>query len=175
MAWSIAASRSRSLAAPGERGYALRARFKAKRSRRDFSSGMRRHSVSHLAVFSVSIPSSSASTWAATAEGARPITVPSPCSSSQAALRPAMVVDFPLPAETETHCNKFVIGCRAKRRSLLGCIRLSGSVLWPRSPPRPRRAVGRRRIAGRLSCLLAGDVHRHFGWIQREVFGRLAA
>ena len=82
----------------GRVGYALRARFKAKRSRRDFSSGMRRHSVSHLAVFSVSIPSSSASTCAATAEGARPITDPGPCSSSQAALRPAMVVDFPLPA-----------------------------------------------------------------------------
>ena len=63
-----------------------------------FSSGMRRHSVSHLAVFSVSIPSSSASTCAATAEGARPITDPGPCSSSQAALSPAMVVDFPLPA-----------------------------------------------------------------------------
>ncbi len=49
-------------------------------------------------MFSVSIPSSSASTCAATAEGARPITDPGPCSSSQAALSPAMVVDFPLPA-----------------------------------------------------------------------------
>ena len=40
---------------------------------------MRRHSVSHLAMFSASIPSSSPSTWAATAEGASPITDPGPC------------------------------------------------------------------------------------------------
>ena len=45
-----------------------------------------------------------------------------------------MAVDLPVPAETETHCNKFVIGCRARRRSSLGCTRSQGSVLWPEKP-----------------------------------------
>ena len=49
-------------------------------------------------MFSVSIPSSSASTWAAAAEGARPITDPGPWTCSQTARSPAMAVDFPVPA-----------------------------------------------------------------------------
>ena len=57
-----------------------------------------RHSCSHLAVFSVSIPSSSARTSEAAAEGARPTTDPGPCSVSHAARSPAMVVDLPVPA-----------------------------------------------------------------------------
>ena len=59
---------------------------------------MRRQSVSHLAVFSVSIPSSSASTSAAAAEGASPITDPGPWAASQTARSPAMAVVFPVPA-----------------------------------------------------------------------------
>ena len=54
--------------------------------------------MSHLAVFSVSIPSSAARTSAAAAEGARPITEPGPCSASQTARSPAMVVLLPVPA-----------------------------------------------------------------------------
>jgi hypothetical protein len=49
-------------------------------------------------VFSVSIPSASANTSAAAAEGARPSTEPAPCSASQAARNPAMAVDLPVPA-----------------------------------------------------------------------------
>ena len=48
------------------------ARWAASRSRRAASSGTRLHSVSHLAVFSVAVPSSAASTSAAAAVGARP-------------------------------------------------------------------------------------------------------
>ena len=61
-------------------------------------SASRRCSWSHLAEFSVSIPSSPASTSAAAAEGARPSTEPGPCSASHTARSPAMVVDLPVPA-----------------------------------------------------------------------------
>ena len=61
------------------------------------SSGTRLCSVSHLAVFSVAVPSSAASTSAAAAVGARPSTDPGPCSASHTARRPAMVVDLPVP------------------------------------------------------------------------------
>ena len=49
-------------------------------------------------MFSVSMPSSPASTSAAAAEGASPSTEPAPCSASQAARSPAIVVDLPVPA-----------------------------------------------------------------------------
>ena len=90
--------RRRPASCAGRQGHGRVAAGPASRPRRAVSSGTRRHSVSHLAVFSVAIPSSSASTSAAAADGARPITEPGPCSASQAARRPAMVVDLPVPA-----------------------------------------------------------------------------
>ena len=96
MAWSRVPRASRSLAW-AEKDMARWAAWAASRSRRAVSSGTRLCSVSHLAVFSVAIPSSAASTSAAAAVGARPSTEPGPCSASQAARRPAMVVDLPVP------------------------------------------------------------------------------
>ena len=49
-------------------------------------------------MFSVGIPTASARTSAAAADGASPTTDPGPCWASQAARTPAMAVDFPLPA-----------------------------------------------------------------------------
>ncbi len=55
-------------------------------------------SVSHLLVFSVSTPNSSARTCAAAADGANPTTEPAPNCRSHTARRPPMVVDLPVPA-----------------------------------------------------------------------------
>ena len=52
----------------------------------------------HFAVFSVPIPRSSARTWAATADGARPTTEPEPCSASHARRSAFMAVVLPAPA-----------------------------------------------------------------------------
>ena len=65
--------------------------------------GIRRHSVSHLAVFSVSMPISSARTSAAAAEGASPSTDPGPCSLSHAARSPAMVGGLPGAGRPDEH------------------------------------------------------------------------
>src|SRR5699024_9848515 len=54
--------------------------------------------VHHLAVFSVAIPRSSASTWAATADGASPTTDPLPCSASHAFRSALIAVVLPAPA-----------------------------------------------------------------------------
>ena len=51
-------------------------------------------SKSHLAVFSVAIPSSPARLAAAEAEGARPFTLPGPCSASQAVRSAPRAADF---------------------------------------------------------------------------------
>ncbi len=77
-------------------GVACRAaRVRSMRCRR---SGSRPCSTSHLAVFSVPIPSPAARTSAAAADGARPTTLPGPCSASQAVRRAARVWVLPLPA-----------------------------------------------------------------------------
>ncbi len=52
----------------------------------------------HFTVFSVWTPRSSASTWAATAEGASPTTEPAPYSCSQARRSADMAVVLPAPA-----------------------------------------------------------------------------
>ena len=69
-----------------------------KASRVAWRSAWRCCSVSHLAVFSVGMPTASARTSAAAADGASPTTEPTPCWASHAARTPAMAVDFPLPA-----------------------------------------------------------------------------
>ena len=57
-----------------------------------------RNVCSHLAVFSVPMPKSSARTWAATADGARPTTVSLPCSVSHARRSVFIAVVFPAQA-----------------------------------------------------------------------------
>ena len=59
---------------------------------------MRSNTSRHFAVLSVGTPSSSASTPAATADGASPTTDPSPCFHSQARRNAPSVVVFPVPA-----------------------------------------------------------------------------
>ena len=54
--------------------------------------------VHHFAVFSVAIPRSSASTCAATADGASPTTDPAPCEASHARRKAFIAVVFPAPA-----------------------------------------------------------------------------
>ena len=72
-----------------------RARSRAASASREAS---RSTSASHLAVFSVAMPSSVPRLAAAAAEGAKPFTLPAPCSASQAASSPARAVVFPVPA-----------------------------------------------------------------------------
>lgn len=59
--------------------------------------------VQHLAVFSVVIPRSSASTCAATADGASPTTEPAPCEVSHARRSAFIAVVFAPPPAPPTH------------------------------------------------------------------------
>ena len=73
-------------------------------------------SCNHLAVVSVVMPSSSARTCAAAAEGASPITEPGPCSASQAwrSARSAVVLPAPAgPTSTSTTRPEVAIACSA--------------------------------------------------------------
>ena len=69
-------------------------------------SGAALASVSHLVVFSVGMPTASARTSAAAADGASPTTDPGPNCASHAARTPRIAAVFPVPAaptSTSTH------------------------------------------------------------------------
>ena len=59
-------------------------------------------SNSHLAVFSVAMPSSAARLAAAEAEGAKPFTLPGPCSASQTERSAPSAAVLPVPAAPTT-------------------------------------------------------------------------